>query len=380
MKIATFVTSLYSQGAEYVTASVARGLYDAGNEVEVVVTAIHNDLANNAEGKKPFALKSGMKLVQLPVRHARFSTLAFRKYIKNAAPDVLLCNASPYLIPMTLANLSLPKHLRTKIINVVHGSEYGLFKSKQDYLLRYGAIKGRIVAFLEGLADAVFAVSEGTRKMACCILNCSDERSYTVYNPVVDDVTVQKLSLPPSHPWLADKTCPVFVSAGALTGWKNFRLLIDAFARVANKSACRLIIFGEGPLRFELERQIEELALKDKVSLPGYTNQLPAEIKAADAFVVSSDVESFSVVLVEAMAAGVPIVSTEAPYGPPELLDGGRYGRLVPCGDANSLAAAMIDVLDKKVPVTPKERVDDFRIENIVKRYVAAIEKILQMK
>lgn len=380
MKIATFVTSLYSQGAEYVTASVARGLHDAAHDVEVVVTAIHGDLANNKEGKKPFALKPGMRLVMLPTRRARASTWLFREYIKRSRPDIFLCNASPYLIPMVIANRSLPKKYRTKVVNVVHGSEYGLLKGKSDYLKRCGQIKGRIVAFIEKGADAVFSVSEGTRKSVCRILDFPEERSFTVYNPVVDDVTVEKLARKPNHPWLVTKTCPVLVSAGALTGWKNFGLLIDAFAQVEKMRPCKLIIFGEGPKRAELEEKIGKLSLQDKVSLPGYTNQLPAEIKASDGFVVSSDVESFSVVLVEAMAAGVPIVSTDAPYGPPEILEGGRYGRLVPCGDANGMAMAMKDVLDKKVPAPPKERVDDFRIENIVKRYVVSMEKILQMK
>ena len=184
MKIATFVTSLYSQGAEYVTASVARGLHDAGHDVEVVVTAIHGDLANNKEGKIAFALKPGMQLIQLPTRRARASIWLFREYIKRSKPDVFLCNASPYLIPMVIANRSLPKKYRTKVVNVVHGGEYGLLKGKADYLKRCGQIKGRIVAFLEKCADAVFSVSEGTRKSVCCILGFPEERSLYSVRPL----------------------------------------------------------------------------------------------------------------------------------------------------------------------------------------------------
>jgi glycosyltransferase involved in cell wall biosynthesis len=100
-----------------------------------------------------------------------------------------------------------------------------------------------------------------------------------------------------------------------------------------------LIIFGEGGLRSEYERLIEELGIGDSVSLPGFTNNLPAELKGGACFVVSSLIESFSVVLVEALASGVPVVSTDCPYGPGEILKRGKYGTLVTFVDGKTFNA-----------------------------------------
>jgi len=377
MKIATLVTSLYSQGAEYVTAAMARGFFAAGHQVDVVVTAVHGDLAKTMTDRKPFALTKGIRLVQLPHRHSRENIWALRNYIRENRPDVFLCNAAPSIYAMILANKLLPRKYRTRIINVEHLSGIGL-DAKGNRIYPAGAsLKGLMMNALLRQADAIFTVSEGTR---LAINRCRDyplEKIHTVYNPAVDEVTDAKLQLPAMHPWLQDKTMPVFVSAGALTGWKNFELLVRAFARVRTVKPCRLIVFGEGPRRLVLENLALELGIATDVSLPGYTNQLPAEMKAADAFVVSSDVESFSIVLVEAMAAGVAIVSTDAPYGPPEILKNGTFGRLVPRNDCTALARAMTEVLDGKGRVVPQSRVDDFRTENIVRLYERALEKVL---
>jgi glycosyltransferase involved in cell wall biosynthesis len=136
------------------------------------------------------------------------------------------------------------------------------------------------------------------------------------------------------------------ISVGNLHAVKNHALLLDAFARLERKSV-RLLIFGDGPLRGQLEQQARQLGIADRVAFPGFAIDPWPYLASADLFVLSSNYEGFPMALAEAMHAGLKIVSTDCDSGPAEMLDGGNYGRLVPCGDANALAAAIDAALDE---------------------------------
>jgi len=375
MKIAMLSTTLYSQGAEYVTAAMARGLYARGHAIDVIVSAVHTDLERTCTDRDPFTLSPGIRLIRLPHRHARQNIVPLLKYMRANRPDAVLCNANSYLGPLVVASWLGSR--KTKVINVEHSGGIGVDEQGNVSKPKVRCLRARLQSLAMRFADAVFTVSEGTRLAIHRVSGYPLEKIYTVYNPAIDEVTDAKLRLSPKHPWLIEKSCPVFVAAGALTGFKNFGLLIKAFAVVHAKVDCRLIIFGEGPCREELESMIQEMGLAKDVSLPGYTNQLPAELKAADVFVVSSNVESFSVVLIEAIAAGVNIISTDAPYGPPEILENGKYGRMVKRDNVDELAAAMIEVVKEKNVVVPIAKANMFRIGSIVKRYEAALREVV---
>ena len=107
--------------------------------------------------------------------------------------------------------------------------------------------------------------------------------------------------------------------------------------------------------------------------LAGHTSNLPAEIKGATAFIVSSNVESFSVVLVEALAAGTPVISTACPYGPPELLQDGKYGTLVPVNNPQALADAIVEQIRNPRQAAPKEAWEPYTVKNVVKAYEKAL-------
>ena len=169
----------------------------------------------------------------------------------------------------------------------------------------------------------------------------------------------------------------MFVAAGAHVCLKGYDVLIRAFARLADKSV-RLIIFGDGPETDNYRKLIAELGVADRVSLPGYVENLPAEIKAADSFVVSSQSESFSIVLVEALAASTPVVSTNCPLGPPEILQNGKYGIMCAAGDPNSLADALQWVLDGQAIVPPRESWEKYTIENVMDKYECAIRRVME--
>ncbi len=134
------------------------------------------------------------------------------------------------------------------------------------------------------------------------------------------------------------------VAVGRLAPQKRFDVLIDAVARLGDSVTCT--IYGEGAERPVLEQQIADRGVSGRFSLPGFCDDLSAIYGDADAFALTSDFEGFGNVLVEALAHSLPVVSTDAPYGPPEILDGGRYGVLVPRGDPGAVADAIAEVLE----------------------------------
>ena len=154
----------------------------------------------------------------------------------------------------------------------------------------------------------------------------------------------------PDHPWLQDKQVPVIIGVGALAYVKDFNTLIRAFAKVRNDRPCKLIILGKGTLRDELLELAATLNIKDDVSLPGFVHKPYAYMAHSDVFALTSRWEGLGFVLIEALAVGTPAVATDCQSGPREILQDGKYGRLVPVGDDAALAEAIGYTLDKPMP------------------------------
>lgn len=214
-------------------------------------------------------------------------------------------------------------------------------------------------------ADTVIAVSEAIKEYLVQRLCLERERVEVIYNPVA--VPKSRKSDPP-HPWLCDSGRPVLIAAGRLTRQKRFSLLVEAMAFLPKE--IRLIILGEGDGRESLERMIREKQLESRVSLPGFQSCPGDWFVHADCYVMSSDWEGFPFVLLEAFAAGLQVVSTDCLSGPRELLEDGRYGKLVPCGDALRLAKAVEEAL--AVPAKREnlvERASEFSLESVAWRY-----------
>jgi len=150
--------------------------------------------------------------------------------------------------------------------------------------------------------------------------------------------------------------------------------LIRAFARVRAHKDCRLVILGEGRLRPELEELAQNLGIADRVAFPGFVNNPYAYMARASLFVLSSAWEGSPNVLTEAVALGRPVVATDCPSGPRELLQDGRYGPLVPVGDADKLAEAMLETLQHPLPPeTIREAAAEYTVENSARRYLEVL-------
>jgi glycosyltransferase involved in cell wall biosynthesis len=159
---------------------------------------------------------------------------------------------------------------------------------------------------------------------------------------------------------------------------KNFGMLLDAFKKVAEKTNARLLILGTGQLQHELEIRIGELSLEGQAFLGGHVDDTASWYETADLFVLSSDYEGFGNVLVEALAAGLPIVSTDCPSGPAEILDNGEYGMLVPVGDADAMADAILGQLSRDhSPETLRRRVPEISGASSLESYDALFRETL---
>jgi glycosyltransferase involved in cell wall biosynthesis len=238
---------------------------------------------------------------------------------------------------------------------------------------RYYPRADRIVTVSRDLADdlAEFAGIERARIVA-------------IYNPVVNDRLAVASREIPDHPWMNPGEPPVVLGVGRLERRKGFATLVRAFALVRRQRPARLVILGGGKTargeaadRAGLEALIRELGVEDDVSLPGFKLNPYAYMARAAAFVLASEYEGLPGVLIQAMACGCPVVSTDCPTGPREILEGGRFGPLVPVGDHEAMAEAIIRVLDARPPAEVlQRRAREFGVEAAVNNYLALFREV----
>ncbi|MEZ5931158.1 MAG: glycosyltransferase [Alphaproteobacteria bacterium] len=195
------------------------------------------------------------------------------------------------------------------------------------------------------MADAVTAVSVGAARDLEHLAALPKGTVRAIYNPVLTGRLERATSEPPD-PWLLPKGPPVILTAGRLTAVKDHPTLLRGFGRLHAERHARLLILGEGPERRKLERLARALGVQADVRFVGWVDDVGGYMRHAAVFALTSVREGFGNVLVEALAAGCPVVATDCPSGPREILDGGRYGRLVPVGDDRALAAALAACLD----------------------------------
>jgi glycosyltransferase involved in cell wall biosynthesis len=194
-------------------------------------------------------------------------------------------------------------------------------------------------------ADAIVAVSQGVADDLRRITRLPAERFRVIANPVITPDLAEQAREAVDHPWLTESSPPVILGIGRLTRQKDFPTLLRAFALVSEQFACRLMILGEGRDRDALERLARELGVAQRVALVGFRANPYAYLQRARLFVLSSAWEGSPNALTEALALGIPVVATDCPSGPREILDGGRLAPLVPVGDVPALADAIHQML-----------------------------------
>ncbi|KUR70633.1 hypothetical protein AQZ52_16410 [Novosphingobium fuchskuhlense] len=291
--------------------------------------------------------------------------------IRRIRPDVLFCAGNSYTIVAVMMRVLLGKAcppVVAKISNDLTRSD--LPAPARPFYRLWLRIQGRMLDRLVGMAPPMRA-EIGT------LMGADNARIAVIDDPSLAEADIQRLAAARAEARAAPQAPGRrFIAIGRLAAQKNFGLLIDAFARMAGEHD-RLAIIGEGAARRALEAQIERLGLADKVRLPGHVSPLDAELAAADALVLSSEYEGVPAVVAEALAAGLPVVATRCSVSMEDMLGGGRFGLLVPVGDAAALAGAMSDIAKLKFDETAaRDQSRRFTVEIASHRYLALMEDL----
>lgn len=299
-------------------------------------------------------------------------TFPLAKYIRQEKPSVLVASLVQFNVIAILAKFIsfIPLH----VLVVEHLSFDSLENTLKDNPREKIVFLNQLRRTFYPKANVVAAVSQGLARAMEKGLTMKDGIVKVLYNPVLDQSLVSKSQAPVEHPWFQAGQPPVFLAAGRLAPQKDFLTLIKAFAIFRQKHVARLMILGEGTERQQLEAEISLLSLSDDVSLLGFTNNPYAYMSKASAFILSSQFEALPTVLIEALACGCQVISTDCPYGPNEILMNGKYGQLIPIGDAQELSNAMEKVIS--TPIDPnllKLRAHDFNVKNAVLEYLKAM-------
>jgi glycosyltransferase involved in cell wall biosynthesis len=356
-KLSIFLPSLYAGGAERSMLKLSGGLAAKGYPVDLVIV--------KAEGPLMAEVPNAVRVVDLCSSRVLMSLLSLIRYLRKERPVALLSVLHANFVAILAHRLA---HVPTRIIVSERNTlSIESRQSTSDFRMRLMPLLAR---FLYSWADGVVTVSKGVKNDLTKVVKIQNELTRVIYNPIVTPELRVKASDSLIHPWFKPDEPPVILAVGRLTAQKDFVTLIKAFARVRKNYYARLIILGEGEDRGALETIVNKLNIKNDVRLPGFVlNPLPYMVRAS-LFVLSSRWEGLPGVLIEAMYCGVPIISTDCPSGPNEILRNGQYGKLVPVGDVAALTKAMTAGLNGKIQRPPTDSWQDFELEIVVNQYL----------
>jgi glycosyltransferase involved in cell wall biosynthesis len=359
-RVAIFLPSLRGGGAERMMLNLAHGVAQRGFEVDVVLV--------KAVGPFLDEVTPPVQVVDLGATRVASSIAALSRYLKRRRPAALLSAMRHANVAAVVAHRLSGANTRLVVSerNML-GPETVARRGPFDALIRLG------VRLTYPLADGIATVSRGVAEDLSRVTDLPSERITTIYNPVVSDAIQSLARAPAPHRWLEPGGPPVILAAGRLIDQKGFDVLIRAFEAVCRRRSARLIILGQGPLHAELEALAGRLAVDDDVLFPGFDPNPFAWMARATVFVLSSRWEGLPGVLIQAMACGTRVVSTDCRSGPAEILEGGRYGRLVPVGDVDSLAGSIEATIDDQAPPDVAARAACFSVTRSVDAHLALL-------
>jgi glycosyltransferase involved in cell wall biosynthesis len=398
-RVAFLLDNLNGGGAERVVLAMASGFAALGYAVDLLVCELQGELCGSVPpGVNLIVLQPVGKLAGLCTAIKRggwrglggilFWLASARKiprslrYIRDISH--YLQNVRPAVISSALGKSSISAMLAASGIKVPTRVFVGLhialsIRSAQSRKSGKGQAYSMVPMFRHCFtrAHGVIAASRGVAEDAISLLGLDPEKVHVVYNPVAEAEPAGEPSGVFTHPWFRPEAPPVILGMGRLVEQKNFPLLIRAFAAVRQCIDARLVILGgdkssaeQMAHRQELLDLAVELGVGDDIALPGYQREPHTFLRAARVFVLSSSFEGFGNVLVEALLQGCPVVSTDCPSGPAEILENGRYGTLVPVNDVERLKEAILASLASEPDSEMlRERGREFSLERALEGY-----------
>ena len=307
-------------------------------------------------------------------RRIHLSLIDLIKYIRTQKIDCFISNVWPLTILTVLAGFFKKSFNKKKVVLVEHCH---LEREFSSYGAQFKFFQKVSIFLFYRFASKVVAVSEGVKEDLCSNKGVNIKSVCVIYNPVNLNFSRANYKNIDIEKWRLSSDAK-FISVGNLKIQKNYSYLIDSLSILKNKGfAFKHLILGEGSQREALTKKIQTLNLEEDIFLVGSVDQPINLIKEADTFVLSSQFEGFGLVIVEALAAGVTVVSTDCQSGPAEILGNGLYGYLGPTNDSKKFSEVInFGYLNKIPSVKLVERSKDYSIEKLGPKYLKLINEI----
>jgi glycosyltransferase involved in cell wall biosynthesis len=358
--IAVFLATSGHSGVDRVMTNLIHEFAARGLAVDLL------HIRNHGPYLQPVA---GVRIVDLGTAHVNSSLPALMRYLRRERPVALLSDKD------RVNRLALCARRLTGVptrVVVRTGTTVSQDLQALGTIARWS--QRLSMRWFYPWADAIVVPSHAAAHDLAQLNGWPPGRVQALPSPVVTPQLAHLAEQPLDHHWFKTKDRPIILGVGELGGRKDFSTLVRAFAKVRQRRRCRLLILGEGRQREKLQRLAANLEVSDDLSLPGFVKNPYAYMARADLFVLCSRYEGSPVALMEALAVGVPVVSTDCPSGPREILQDGRYGRLVPVGDVNALADAVLATLDRPPARTfLQQAATPFTVETSATKYLEAL-------
>lgn len=360
-RIAIVLPNLQMGGAERISITLAEEFVAKGFAVDLVLL--------QGKGALLATVPTNARVIDLQAPRLRNAVMPLRRYFRQAQPVAAYANIWPLTLTTAMAAKIAGGH--TQVVTMHHNS---LSSQYVDTHRHSGLFMKATLRMEMALATSVVGCSEGVIEDLATLAGVPVSRFRAIPNPVKIRSDVDACSAAAANDvWEVPRGRRI-LAVGNLKPQKNYPLLFEAYAAMEKGDADRLVVIGEGELRDELERQMVDLGIDRWVRMPGQSECLEAYYETADLFVMSSRYEGLPTVLIEALGFGLPVVSTDCPSGPREILDGGRFGALAPMDDPAALARAMEKALAGPADEAAlTSRANDFAPDAISRRLLGLI-------
>lgn len=369
MKLFILIPSLEKGGIERSMSRLSKGLLDRGWDVSVISEKPSKEsISYFDERVKLLSLGSSFINQNSNIIFSIFKNILYyfkvKKYIKKYSPDVLLAVKN---IPVSIF---LKIVLKNKFKLIIREAVNPKYSSITQRTLLSRIFVNNLKKLLYPNADNIIAISEGVKQSLVKNFNLDSSKIQTIYNPSADEKILSLAKEDIDRDLISNR--PLIVSIGRLTKQKDHITLLKAFNKIHSNIDCNLYIIGEGSERRNLEKFIKNNNIDNKVKLLGYQNNPWKFLSKSNLFVLSSIWEGFGNVIVESMLIGIPVISSDCPSGPREILNNGKSGKLFQVGDYNHLANIIKETIssdNSKLINYAKLRSKDFTIEKITQEY-----------
>jgi glycosyltransferase involved in cell wall biosynthesis len=370
MKVLFIVPNLVAGGAERQIIYLMRGLLERGFNPSIFmldpVGVFLDEIPDRVKVYLPGSHRASDQSMNLVIHHRNPLKTIWQiiQVVCKEDPYILYSRHWPTKIPTAFAGwLMRKKVVLSEADSLMHSITYKDTSRRSSYVKSIAC----------NLADVVVAVSQGVADGLKQFFKINS-KVRVIHNGCDLEEIEKKSREEVSHPWFS-QTEPIVLAVGRLANQKGFSYLLEAVKLVNSKVPVRLLIIGDGELKGRLEKHVEELGIKDKVEFLGVKTNPFAYMAKCDLFVLSSLYEGLPNALIEAMALGLPVISTNCPYGPGEIIEDGRNGILVPVGNPQAISEAILRVLGDKqlrdhLRTGAKRRAKHFSLDNMISKYI----------